>query len=265
MLTTQDLIGKTALITGSTSGIGLAIAKKLASQGVHIAITGLGKSEQDEKITKEIADEHRVTTYFFSSDLSKPESAQILIKNIFEKMQRIDILVNNAGMQYVSPIEDFPDDKWDLVLALNLSASFRLSKAVLPSMRQNKFGRIINIASVHGLVASTEKAAYVASKHGLIGLTKVIALETAQENITCNAICPGWVLTPLVQAQIDAIAVRDGLDNISASQKLLYEKQPSLEFVHPDHIGDYVTFLCTDSASQITGNTQTIDGGWTAR
>ena len=265
MLYTQDLIGKTALITGSTSGIGLSIAKKLASQGVHIAITGLGDTQQNEILTHQIAKEHNITAYFFNNDLSQPESTHTLIKNVFDKMQKIDILVNNAGMQYVSKIENFPDDKWDLILALNLSAAFHLSKAVLPSMRQNKFGRIINIASVHGLVASAEKAAYVASKHGLIGLTKVISLETAQDNITCNAICPGWVLTPLVQAQIDAIAQQNNLDNSTASQKLLHEKQPSLEFVLPEHISDYVTFLCSDSASQITGSTQIIDGGWTAR
>ncbi|MEM6603552.1 MAG: 3-hydroxybutyrate dehydrogenase, partial [Pseudomonadota bacterium] len=204
----KNLEGKTALVTGSTSGIGAGIAKKLAAAGANIAVTGL---EDDQNITQQLIDTYNIKAYFFQADLSKSQPCAELVQNAANKMNSVDILVNNAGAQYVSPVEDFADEKWDLLIALNLSASFHLIKSSLPYMRKGDYGRIINIASAHGLVASPQKAAYVAAKHGLVGLTKVVGLETAQENITVNAICPGWVLTPLVQKQIDAIAANHNI------------------------------------------------------
>lgn len=265
MLTSETLKNKTALVTGSTSGIGAGIAIRLASYGANIAFNGLGDVNENKAFAEKIAKEYNVTTGFFGSDLTKEENCYDLIDKVNSTLGSVDILVNNAGAQYVSPLEEFPNDKWDFLIALNLSAPFHLSKAALPLMRRHNYGRIVNIASAHGLVASAGKSAYVASKHGLVGMTKVIALETAKENITANAVCPGWVLTPLVQKQIDAIAAQDGISNEEASQKLLKEKQPSLQFATPEQLGGLVGFLCTNDASQITGTTQSMDGGWTAK
>ncbi len=202
---------------------------------------------------------------YHPADLSKPAQAAQLIEDAEGALGRVDILVNNAGVQHVSPIESFPPEKWDLILALNLSSSFHTIRAALPGMRRRGWGRVINIASSHGLVASVDKAAYVAAKHGLIGLTKVVALETARTAITCNAICPGWVLTPLVQAQIDALAAREKLSVEEAKARLLGEKQPSLEFATPEQIGGLALFLCTEAAAQMRGASLSIDGGWTAQ
>ena len=265
MLNTETLKNKTALITGSTSGIGAGIAKRLASYGANVAINGLGDQKTNEAFAAEIANEYNVKAAFFGSDLTKDDNCYDLIDKVNRTLGSVDILVNNAGAQFVSPIETFPNDKWEFLIALNLSAPFHLSNATLPLMRNGGYGRIINIASAHGLVASAGKAAYVASKHGIVGMTKVIALETAKENITANAVCPGWVLTPLVQKQIDDIAAKEGISNEEASNKLLGEKQPSLQFATPEQVGGLVGFLCSDDAAQITGTTQSIDGGWTAK
>lgn len=265
MLNSETLKNKTALITGSTSGIGAGIAERLASYGTNIAINGLGDIDENNAFANKIAEKYNVKAGFFGGDLTKDDNCYALIDNVNRTLGSVDILVNNAGAQYVSPIETFPNNKWDFLIALNLSAPFHLSKAALPLMRNGGYGRIINIASAHGLVASEGKAAYVASKHGIVGMTKVIALETAKENITANAVCPGWVLTPLVQNQIDDIAAKNGLSNQEASHKLLEEKQPSLTFATPEQLGGLVGFLCTDDASQITGTTQSMDGGWTAK
>lgn len=265
MLDTKILQKKNVLVTGSTSGIGAAVAQAFASRGCNLVITGLGELAENQAYAKKLAKDYHIKTTYIEADLSKVEECEKLAKTAISAFETIDILVNNAGMQYVSGVTDFPIDKWNLVLSLNLSASFYLIKHILPSMRAGGYGRIINIASAHGLVASMDKSAYVASKHGLVGLTKVIALETAKENITCNAICPGWVLTPLVQKQIDAIAKREDISLEEASIKLLSEKQPSEQFVKPEDIGALAVFLSSDSAAQITGTTQSIDGGWTAR
>jgi len=265
MLTPETLKNKTALVTGSTSGIGAGIAKRLASYGANIAFNGLGDTDENKAFAQKISEQYNIKTGFFGGDLTKEETCYDLIDKVNRTLGSVDILINNAGAQYVSPLEEFPNNKWDFLIALNLSAPFHLSKAALPLMRNGSYGRIINIASAHGLVASAGKTAYVASKHGLVGMTKVIALETAKENITANAICPGWVLTPLVQKQIDAIAAKDSISNEEASQKLLGEKQPSLTFATPEQLGGLVGFLCTDDAAQITGTTQSVDGGWTAK
>lgn len=252
-----DLSQKTALITGSTSGIGLGVARILYAKGVDIILNGFGDTDEIAKIQSELGNAHYINT-----DLSTEAGVLDLMK----QAGHVDILINNAGIQHTSPIEDFPTDKWDLIIALMLSAPFHTIKSVLPAMRDNGYGRIINIASVHGLVGSPFKSAYVAAKHGIVGLTKVTALESAEDNnLTCNAICPGWVLTPLVQKQIDAIATRDGLSNEDASKKLLSEKEPTLQFTTPEDIGEMVAFLCSDSAKNITGSTYTMDGGWSVR
>jgi 3-hydroxybutyrate dehydrogenase len=251
-----DLKGKTALITGSTSGIGLGIARKLHSHGVNIILNGFGDAAEIAKIQVELGDARYVNT-----DLSSEAGVIELMK----QAGTVDILVNNAGIQHTSPIEDFPTEKWDLIMGLMLSAPFHAIKAVLPSMKEKKWGRIINIASVHGLVASPYKSAYVAAKHGIVGLTKVVALEAAETGVTCNTICPGWVLTPLVQKQIDAIADKDGISNDEARIKLLSEKEPTLDFTTPEDIGEMVAFLCGHTGRNITGSAYTMDGGWSAR
>lgn len=261
----MSLTGKTVLVTGSTSGIGAGIAHKFALASANIVITGLvtDKNHLDNFI--ETLKSYHVKATYIEANLLHDEECNNLIKQAYNQFGKIDVLVNNAGAQFVSPSETFPLDKWEFILNLNLSAPFRLIQAVLPIMREHQFGRIINIASAHGLVASKNKVAYVSAKHGLVGLTKVIALETTQENITVNAICPGWVLTPLVQAQIDKIASDNKLTNDQASRQLLSEKQPSEQFVTPEQVGALAVFLSSDDASQITGTTHSIDGGWTAQ
>jgi 3-hydroxybutyrate dehydrogenase len=263
-VTIAGLAGKGAIVTGSTSGIGLGIATQLAEAGVNIMLNGFGDAAAIETTRAALASKTGVKVLYHGADVTKRDQIAAMVTTM-HKDCGVDILVNNAGIQFVAPIESFPNEKWDAVLATNLSAAFYGTAQVLPMMRQKGFGRIINIASAHGLVASPHKSAYVAAKHGMVGLTKVTALETAGQGITCNAICPGWVLTPLVQKQIDAIAAEKKLDNAAATIELLREKQPSLQFVKPEDIGSMVLFLCSDAAAQITGTALPIDGGWTAR
>ncbi|HEY2338410.1 MAG TPA: 3-hydroxybutyrate dehydrogenase [Burkholderiales bacterium] len=258
------LKGKTALVTGSTSGIGLAIARALARQGANVMLNGFGEPALIERLKKEIAG-GGVKVEFNGADMTKPGEIESLVRDAAAKLGSLDILVNNAGIQHVAPIDQFPAERWDAVLAINLSSSFHTIKHALPLMKQRGWGRIINIASSHGLVASVEKVAYVAAKHGIVGLTKVVALETARTAITCNAICPGWVLTPLVQKQIDARAAEKRIPVEEAKLGLLGEKQPSLEFVTPEQIGELASFLCSEAAAQIRGAAYSIDGGWTAQ
>ncbi len=259
------LKGKVAVITGSTSGIGLGIARALAKQGCHIMLNGLGDQETIHRAIKTIKDESQAEVAFCEADVSQAQECHRLIDEAVRSFSSLDILVNNAGVQYVAPVEDFPIDQWEKIIQVNLSSAFYLCRKALPVMRKNNWGRIINIASVHGLVASEGKSAYVASKHGIIGLTKVIALETAQSFITCNAICPGWVHTPLVEKQIDAQAKEQNISLNESAKRLIQEKQPSLEFVTVEQIGEATVFLALPAASQMTGTTLTIDGGWTAR
>lgn len=258
------LTGKVALVTGSTSGIGLGMAEALADQGADIVLNGFGDAQVIAQVEKSLQ-ARGVKTFYHGADMSKPTEIAALIKEAESAMGRIDVLVNNAGIQHVSPIEDFPIDKWDAVIAINLSSAFHTIRAALPGMKARGYGRIINIASAHGLVASVQKVAYVAAKHGLVGLTKVVALETAQTPITCNAICPGWVLTPLVQKQVDARANEKKISNEAAKRDLLAEKQPSGEFVTPEQLGQLAVFLCSDAAAQVRGVAWAMDGGWTAQ
>jgi len=258
------LKGKTALVTGSTSGIGLGIARALAAQGANIVVNGFGDADAIAAIERELQ-ALGVATMYHGADMARPSQIEDLVRAAESRFGRVDILVNNAGIQHVAPIEDFPVERWDAVIAINLSSSFHTIRMALPKMKQANWGRIINVASVHGLVASVQKVAYVAAKHGLVGLTKVVALETATTGITCNAICPGWVLTPLVQKQIDARAARDHLGADEARRALLGEKQPSLDFVTPEQIGAMAVFLCSPAADQIRGAAYNIDGGWYAQ
>ncbi|WP_295464244.1 3-hydroxybutyrate dehydrogenase [uncultured Pseudomonas sp.] len=250
----MDLTGKTALVTGSTSGIGLGIAQRLAAAGATLILNGFGDPTAAQASLPD-------RSGFHGADLSKPEE----IADLFAYAQRdfggVDILVNNAGIQHVAPVEDFPVERWDAVIALNLSAVFHTTRLALPGMRERDWGRIVNISSVHGLVASTGKAAYVAAKHGVVGLTKVTALETARTGITCNALCPGFVLTPLIQQQLDS----RGSDPDQARRDLLSDKQPSQEFVTTEQLGELALFLCSQAAAQVRGAAWTMDGGWTAQ
>ncbi|MGK8836089.1 3-hydroxybutyrate dehydrogenase [Achromobacter xylosoxidans] len=259
------LKGKVAVVTGSTSGIGLGIATALAAQGADIVLNGFGDAAEIEKVRAGLAAQHGVKVLYDGADLSKGDAVRGLVDNAVRQMGRIDILVNNAGIQHTALIEDFPTEKWDAILALNLSAVFHGTAAALPHMKKQGFGRIINIASAHGLVASANKSAYVAAKHGVVGFTKVTALETAGQGITANAICPGWVRTPLVEKQISALAEKNGVNQETAARELLGEKQPSLQFVTPEQLGGTAVFLASDAAAQITGTTVSVDGGWTAR
>jgi 3-hydroxybutyrate dehydrogenase len=261
----MNLKGKMALVTGSTSGIGLGIAEALAESGCNLLMHGFGEPAVIERLRRQIADKCEVHVDYLGADLSKPAECRDLIVQAQIAAGQLDILVNNAGIQFVAPVEQFPQEQWDAVLAVNLSSAFHLIAAVLPAMRTQKFGRIINISSVHGLVGSIHKSAYVAAKHGLVGLTKVVALETAGEGITCNAICPGWVQTPLVQRQIEAKAEAEQLDLEKAAERLLAEKQPSGIFTTSAQIGAVAVFLCTQSASNLTGACIPIDGGWLAQ
>jgi 3-hydroxybutyrate dehydrogenase len=260
-----SLAGKVAVVTGSTSGIGLGIARTLAGAGADLMLNGFGEPAAIETLRTGLAKEFKVRAQYDGADMSKPAEVRRLIERATAELGRVDIVVNNAGIQHVAPMEEFPDERWDAVLAINLSSSFHTIKAVLPQMKKRGWGRIINIASAHGLVASANKVAYVAAKHGLVGMTKVAALETAGTGITCNAICPGWVLTPLVQKQIDELARRDKIPEAEAKRRLLAEKQPSGEFVTPEQIGALALYLCSDAAVQIRGAALSIDGGWTAQ
>ncbi|MDC8773106.1 3-hydroxybutyrate dehydrogenase [Roseateles albus] len=259
------LKNKVAVVTGSTSGIGLGLARQLAAAGADLMINGFGDAAEIEALRQELASTYGVRVAYNEADLSIAAKATGLIESTLRELGSVDILVNNAGIQYVSPVHEFPLERWDAVIAINLTAVFLTTRAALPGMKERGWGRIINIASVHGLVASADKAAYVASKHGVVGLTKTVALETATSGITCNAICPGWVLTPLVQKQIDALAAKENISTDEAKTKLLSEKQPSLQFASPEQLGGLAVFLCSDAAAQMTGISLPVDGGWVAR
>jgi 3-hydroxybutyrate dehydrogenase len=262
---TQSLKGRTAVVTGSTSGIGLGVARVLASQGADILLNGFGDKAQIDKLVAELKAQYKVRVAYSGADMSKQADVAGMVSQATRELGRVDILVNNAGIQYTAPVEEFPPERWDAVIAINLSAAFHAIRTALPQMKARNWGRIINIASAHGLVASTQKVAYVAAKHGLLGMTKVVALETATTGITCNAICPGWVLTPLVQKQIDDRAAKEKMPVERAKMELLAEKQPSLEFATPEQIGTATLFLCSEGAAQIRGVALPIDGGWTAQ
>jgi 3-hydroxybutyrate dehydrogenase len=259
------LSGKTALVTGSTSGIGLGIARSLAQQGANIVFNGFGDAQQIEKLYTDIGREFEVQTAYHNADMSKPEEIAAMMQFAESKFGGVDVLVNNAGIQHVANIEDFPVDKWDAIIAINLTSAFHTSRLALPGMQKKNWGRIINLASVHGLVGSAQKSAYVAAKHGLVGFTKVTALENAHTGVTCNAICPGWVLTPLVQKQVDDRAAREGLSNEDAKKALLSEKQPSGEFVTPEELGALAVFFCSPAGDQVRGVAWNMDGGWAAQ
>jgi 3-hydroxybutyrate dehydrogenase len=258
------LKGKTAVVTGSTSGIGLGIAHALAGDGSNILFNGFGDQAEIDRLVRDTAERFAVKTAYSAADMSKPAEIRQMIAEA-EKLGGCDVLVNNAGIQFVAPVDGFPEDKWDAIIAINLSAAFHASKAALPGMKKRGWGRIVNIASAHGLVASAGKAAYVAAKHGLVGLTKVTALDYANDRITCNAICPGWVLTPLVLKQIEARAKSEGMTIDAAKEELLKEKQPMLTFSTPEHLGALAVFLCSEAAQTITGTALSMDGGWVAQ
>ena len=257
--------GKNALVTGSTSGIGLGIARAFAAQGANLMLNGFGDKSEIEAIRAGLEKEHGVTVRYSPADMSKPAEIAALIATVDKELGSLDILVNNAGIQHVAAIEEFPVEKWDAIIAINLSAAFHTIRAAVPGMKARKWGRIINIASAHGLVASGQKAAYVAAKHGIVGLTKVVAIETANDGITCNAICPGWVLTPLVEQQITARARAAGQSVDAAKLALLSEKQPMHAFSTPEGIAALAIFLCGDAAATMTGAAYSIDGGWVAQ
>ena len=259
------LNGKNAVITGSTSGIGLATAELLAAKGCNIVINSFTDSEDDHRIASDLAKKQGVDAIYVKADMSKPEEARSLIEQAASKLGSVDILVNNAGIQYVAPIEEFPTDKWNAILAINLSAAFHTSAAAVPGMRDNGWGRIVKIASAHGLRASPHKAAYVAAKHGIVGLTKVVAVELAGKGVTCNAVCPGFVHTPLVEKQIEDRMKETGFDRDKTIRDVILEKQPSKQFATVEQIAASVAFLASDDAAQITGTTLSIDGGWTAQ
>ena len=259
------LKGKVAIVTGSTSGIGLGIAKVLAKQGASLVLNGFGNAGEIEAIRTGIERDHDVRAIYDGADMSKGDAVRGLIAATIQKLGRVDILVNNAGIQFTAAVEEFPAEKWDAILAINLSAAFHGIAAAVPQMKRQGWGRIINIASAHGLVGSAHKAAYVAAKHGMVGLTKVVGLETAGTGITANAVCPGWVLTPLVEKQIADIAAGKKISREDATTALLGGKQPSRTFVTPEQLGGTVAFLCSPAADQITGTAIAVDGAWTAQ
>jgi len=261
----MPLHGRIALVTGSTSGIGLAIARALAAAGCDIVLTGLGDAAQINGMARELAHQHKIRVSFIPANLVSAAEIRSMVAGAAEQLGAPQILVNNAGVQHVAPIEQFPDEQWDQIIAVNLSAAFHATKACLPGMQSAGWGRVINISSAHGLVASPGKSAYVAAKHGLIGLTKVTALENASFGITANAICPGWVRTPLVEAQMQARATASAISLQEAERQILGEKQPLLQFTAPEQIAALALFLCSDSASTVTGAALSMDGGWVAQ
>jgi 3-hydroxybutyrate dehydrogenase len=256
---------RTALVTGSTSGIGLAIARALAAEGCDLVFNGFGDRAAIDRLVAETAAQYRVRALYHGADLRRPAEVRELVAFAEREFGAVDVLVNNAGVQHMAPLEEFPDDRWDELLAVNLSAAFHAIKAALPGMRKRDFGRIVNIASAHGLVGSVHKSAYVAAKHGLVGLTKVAALETADADITVNAVCPGWVATPLVERQIEARAKAAGVSIAEAAARLLGEKQPKRRFVRAEDVAALVVFLCGPAGATMTGEVLSLDGGWTAQ
>ena len=256
---------KVALITGSTSGIGLATAHVLAAQGINLVLHGLMSIDEGEELAAEFSAQYGIKAIFDDADLMKVESIERLIQHAIEQMGSVDILINNAGIQHTESAENFPLEKWNAILSINLSAAFHAIQYALPKMKQNKWGRIINVASVHGLVGSVNKSAYCAAKHGLVGLTKVLALECAEHGVTVNAICPGWVDTPLINNQISAIAEKQDISFDDAKYKLVTAKQPLPEMMAPEQIGEFILFLCSESARSITGSALPMDGAWTAQ
>jgi len=255
------LKGKTALVTGSTSGIGLGIAKALARQGANIVLNGFGDVEGPKAEVAALG----VQVGYHGADMSRPAEIEAMLAYAAKQFGRVDILVNNAGIQHVARIEDFPVERWDAIIAINLSSAFHATRLALPAMKAVNWGRIINVASIHGLVASAEKSAYVAAKHGVVGLTKVTALENATTGVTCNAICPGWVLTPLVQKQVDAKALALAVSNEEATKLLLKEKEPSMQFTTPEELGELAVFFCSPAGNNVRGVAWNMDGGWTAQ
>jgi 3-hydroxybutyrate dehydrogenase len=259
------LKAKTALVTGSTSGIGLGVALALARQGANVMLNGFGDAEGPKAQVAEAGAAHGVKVGYHGADMSKPAEIEAMVKACEQQFGGVDILVNNAGIQHVAPVEDFPVERWDAIIAINLSSAFHTTRCALPGMKQRNWGRIINLASVHGLVASAQKSAYVAAKHGVVGFTKAVALECATTGVTVNAICPGWVLTPLVQKQVDARADAAKISNDEAKKQLLAEKQPSLQFTTPEQLGELAVFLCGPAGDNIRGVAWNVDGGWVAQ
>ena len=259
------LKGKTALVTGSTSGIGLGIAKALARQGANIVLNGFGDVDTPRAEVLAAGQASGAQVAYHGADMSRAADIEDMMRYSEAQFGQVDILVNNAGIQHVANVEDFPVERWDAIIAINLTSAFHTSRLALPAMRRANWGRIINVASVHGLVGSAQKSAYVAAKHGIVGLTKVTALETATTGITANAICPGWVLTPLVQKQVDAKAAAHGLTNEEATKLLLGEKEPSMQFTTPDDLGELAVFFCSTAANNVRGVAWNMDGGWAAQ
>jgi 3-hydroxybutyrate dehydrogenase len=255
------LNGKTALVTGSTSGIGLGVALVLARQGASVVLNGFGDAAAPQAQVAKLG----VKVGYHGADMSKPADIEAMMAYAKKEFGGVDILVNNAGIQHVAPVEDFPPERWDSIIAINLTSAFHTTRLAIPQMRAKNWGRIINIASTHGLVASAQKSAYVAAKHGIVGFTKAVALETATTGVTVNAICPGWVLTPLVQKQVEARAQQEGVDEAEAKRRLLAEKQPSLQFTTPEQLGELTVFLCSTAADNVRGVAWNVDGGWTAQ
>lgn len=256
---------RNAIVTGSTSGIGLAIARALAANGMNVLLNGFGKAEDIEATRAGVAAEHGVEALYSGADMTRPDEIAQMVADCEHRLGSVDVLVNNAGIQHVSPIEEFPVEKWDAIIAINLSSSFHTIRAALPGMKKRKWGRIINLASAHALVASPFKSAYVAAKHGLLGLTKTIALEAAQEGVTVNAICPGYVKTPLVEKQIPDTAKARGISEEEVIRDVLLAAQPTKEFVTTEQLGALAVFLCSDAAASINGTAISVDGGWTAQ
>lgn len=256
----MSVTGKTAIVTGSNSGIGLGVARELARAGANVVLNSFTDTSEDHALAAEVAEAFGVEVRYIKADMSKAEECRALI----EQAGRCDILVNNAGIQHVAPIDEFPTEKWDAIIAINLTSAFHTTAAALPKMREAGWGRVVNIASAHGLTASPYKTAYVAAKHGIVGMTKAVGLETAEEPITCNAVCPGYVLTPLVEAQIPDTMEKYNMDRDEVIKKVMLERQPSREFATVEQLGGTVNFLCSDAAKQITGTTISVDGGWTA-
>ena len=260
----MSLKGKTALVTGSNSGIGLGIAHELAKLGASVALNSFSDSDEDHALAARIAEETGSKVIYVQGDMSDATACREYVTKSAKALGQVDILVNNAGIQHVAPVEDFPTAKWDAIIAINLSSAFHTTAAAIPMMRAQGWGRVVNIASAHGLTASPYKSAYIAAKHGVVGLSKTVALETAEVPITCNAICPGYVLTPLVEAQIPDTMKEYGMDRETVVRDVLLARQPSKEFATVEQLGGTVAFLCSDAAAQITGTTLSVDGGWTA-